>query len=458
MGHTQLSVPRFLTIMVTLTETARIIFTRALADCSAEAAVARHVAVHSGMLHINGEVIALRELNQIRIVAAGKAATPMLRAVLRQLPRPLPCDVGGVLIAPAAPPRLPAEFADDRFLCYAGGHPTPNAASRAGAAAALDTVRAAALEPAQTLCLFLISGGASSMMELPLDPTISLTDTAEFHRALVASGATIAEINCVRKHFSAVKGGRLAQAAGNARRHSLLISDVPAGHEDALGSGPTLPDSSTVAECQEILARYQLPPRFPACVRRFFQSDELIETPKPAELCAPATVVLSSSDLAQAAARHAHSLGWTAVIDNRCDEWDYKDAAKYLLHRLRILRQTHARVCLVSVGEVIVRLPPNSPIGTGGRNQQFALYAATLLEPRDGSAAVLSAGSDGIDGNSPAAGAVIDVSCLKDPTAEFPPAAALASFDTYRFFAARNATIVTGPTGSNLRDLRLLLA
>ncbi len=254
------------------------------------------------------------------------------------------------------------------------------------------------------------------MMELPLDPAVSLAETAAFHQALVASGASITEINCVRKHFSAVKGGRLALAAGDALCHTLLVSDVPAGHEDALGSGPTLPDSSTVADCREILARYHLLPQFPASVRNFFESGALPETPKPADLNSKAAVLLSAEDLARAAAHRAESLGWTAIIDNSCDERDYQDAATYLLERVRDLRRRHSRVCLVSAGEIAVKLPPASsaPVGIGGRNQQFALYAASLLSPEDGEIAILSAGSDGIDGNSPAAGAVVDQNLMSD--------------------------------------------
>ena len=298
------------------------------------------------------------------------------------------------------------------------------------------------------------------MMELPLDRTISLGDTAEFYRTLVASGASITEINCVRKHFSAVKGGRLALAAGNALCRSLLISDVPAGCEDALGSGPTLPDTSTVAECRDLLSRYALLPQFPVAVRNFFEHADLPETPKPTQLTARSITLLGAEDLAQAAARRAESLGWTAVIDNSCDEWDYRQAAKYLLQQLRNLRREHSRVCLVSAGEVTVKLPANGSgvVGLGGRNQQFALYAASLLIPEDGGIAILSAGSDGIDGNSAAAGAVVDNQTLADPQSHSGCLQALECFDTYTFLTSRNSTILTGASGHNLRDLRLLLA
>ncbi len=444
------------------------IFQQALADCNVGQAMARHAVVRGSHLHIDGEAIDLRSIEQIRIVAIGKAAKPMLQAIWEQLP-PMPwCDVAGVAIAPEPPDQLP-----DGFAFFSGGHPLPTTASFSGAQAALDLVQNLPKDSAaHTLCLFFISGGASAMMELPLDPTISLADTVEFHRALVASGASITEINCVRKHFSAVKGGRLAVAAGEAICRTFLISDVPAGHEDALGSGPTLPDTSTVADCQEILARYRLLAQFPPAVQRFITSATLPETPKPSELQAKSCVVISSDDMAHAARARAQALGFTVVVDNTCDDWEYRVAAKYLLDRLRTLRKQHPRVCLISVGEVVVALPTKSAdgpsIGIGGRNQQFALYVATLLARDDRPVAVLSAGSDGIDGNSIAAGAVIDEHTLTEaklgpssgPAASDVCAAfrSLDSFDAYPFLLARNATVLTGPSGNNLRDLRILMA
>lgn len=323
------------------------------------------------------------------------------------------------------------------------------------------------------------------MMELPLDPAITLADTIGLYRELVHSGASITEINCVRKHFSAVKGGRLALAARGLPAVSVLVSDVPPGRLDALASGPTLPDTSTVAQCREILDRYHLLPRFPASIRRFFERDDLPETPKPGDFSARSITLLTSGDLADAARRHAETLGFHAVIDNTCDDWDYRDAARYLLDRLRELRRSHPRACLLSAGEITVSLPaslPGSaanennidskgsinkvenkveqrkPIGLGGRNQQFTLYAASLLTSSDASTAILSAGSDGIDGNSPAAGAVIDDQTLGTSTLRAEAAHALECFDTTPLLNRLEATLVTGPTGNNLRDLRILLA
>lgn len=444
-----------------LRNTARDIFARALADCSIPDALDRALRIRSGargaQLDFEGQPpIFLSALKHLRIVVVGKAAAPMLDALLARLPLPPECDLAGILIAARRPDTLPASI---QF--FAGGHPLPNHASFNGAAAALALLHSAAeLPPEQTLCLFLISGGASAMMELPLDPSISLDDTIAFHRALVHSGAGIVEMNCVRKHFSAVKGGRLALAAGRAQKLSLLVSDVPPRQLDALSSGPTLPDPTTVADCREVLARYALPDRFPASVRRLFKSPGLPETPKPGELDSPAVTLLDSGELARAAQSHAQALGFHAVIDNGCDDWSFDRAAAYLLDRLRDLRREHARCCIVSAGEVSVPVPRFSDASphAGGRNQHLALHLATKLRADDAPIAVLSAGSDGIDGNSTAAGAVIDGQTISDISSKESALRALAAFDSSTWLAARGATVVTGPTGQNLRDLRILLA
>ncbi|HEY4379068.1 MAG TPA: DUF4147 domain-containing protein [Acidobacteriaceae bacterium] len=446
-----------------LTQLARSIFDHAIAKCSIDQAFSRTLRITAGApgthLVLNGEdVVALDRLTRVRIVAIGKAAAPMLTALLSRLVLPPACNLQGVLIAVEPPPSLPATI---QF--FAGGHPTPDAASFEGARAALSMLQSIAdASPDDTLCIFLISGGASAMMELPLDPSISLDDTIAFHQALVHCGASIIEINCVRKHFSAVKGGRLALAAGDTRKISLLVSDVPPAQLDALASGPTLPDPTTVAQCLEIIARYKLLERFPASVRAYFASPQLAESPKPRELVSPSWKLLDSDELAEAARSHAAQLGFHTIIDNTCDDWAYDAAANYLLDRLRQLRREHARVCLISTGEVTVQIAsshaPGSHTHVGGRNQHLALYLATKLQPTNAPIAVLSAGSDGIDGNSPAAGAVVDHHTLNQPTRREAAQQALEAFDSSTWLNNVGATIVTGPTGQNLRDLRILLA
>lgn len=471
--------------MEDLKELARSIFDRALADCSIERAFDRLMRIdgEGRRLVLGGEnVVALDRLKRVRVVALGKAAAAMLGALLLRLTLPSSCDLQGVLIAGERARDLPASI---QF--FGGGHPVPNEASFAGASAALSMLRALGdVSPEDTLCIFLISGGASAMMELPLDASISLEDTVAFHQALVHSGVSIVGINCVRKHFSAVKGGRLALAADKAQKISLLVSDVPPAHLDALASGPTISDPTTVAECREILARYGLMERFPASVRRFFASPELPESPKPGQLISRSWKLLDSAEFAELASRHAARLGFHTVIDNTCDDWSYEAAADYLLDRMRQFRRDHPRVCLISAGEVTVRLPSSfaesggsisytagRATHTGGRNQHFALYFATRLRAADGPIAVLSAGSDGIDGNSNAAGAIVDEHTLDG---KYPAMAAQATgsveaisrrtsaeraleeFDSFTWLNGIGATVVTGPTGHNLRDLRILLS
>jgi len=457
-----------------LKDIARTLFAQALADCSIERAFERKLRVVTDAEGVwlfveGGEAIALDRVRRVRVVSVGKAAAAMLNALLSRLPLAPPCELQGVLIAAQRPANLPATI-----QYYCGGHPVPNEASFAGARAALAMMHALGectahsnssrdvstqnFTPDETLCIFLLSGGASAMMELPLDAAISLDDTVAFHRALVHSGASIVEMNCVRKHFSAVKGGRLALAAGRAQTLSLLVSDVPPAHLDALGSGPTVGDPTSVAECREIVAKYGLMKQFPASGRRFFASPDLPETPKPEELNVRCCKLLDSDEMAEAARRYAESLGFHAVIDNACDDWSYDAAADYLLKRLRELRREHSRVCLISAGEVTVRVEAAGASVRGGRNQHFALYMATRLRTEDGPIAVLSAGSDGVDGNSDAAGAIVDEHTLDGDSLRESALRALAAFDSSTWLSSINATLVTGPTGHNLRDLRILLA
>ncbi|MGC9199269.1 MAG: glycerate kinase type-2 family protein [Acidobacteriaceae bacterium] len=447
---------------------ARTLFASALAECSIPQAVQRSLQVreastgettlllgHSGAYTLR---LGLGTIQRVRVVAAGKAAGPLLQATLAQLNLPSAVDLQGILIAPAPPSALPSGF---QF--FRGGHPLPNAASLDAAHAVLAMLQAipvSASRSPDTLCLFLLSGGASAMMELPLDPAISLEDTVAFHRILVHSQASIAEINCVRKHFSAVKGGRLGLLSRRTASISLFVSDVPSDHIDALGSGPTVPDSTTVEQCLLILNRYQLLDRLPTAVRQFFLSRPVAETPKPGEINGYTFTLLDSNDLAQAALHHATQKGFHAVLDNTCDDWEARAAADYLLARLEELRRNHPRVCLVSVGELTVASPDNRLLsqGCGGRNQHFALYAATRLDPSGPTVAVLSAGSDGIDGNSSRAGAVVDQHSLQGLGLRAAAQQALQTFHSTPFLDSLGATLTTGPTGNNLRDLRILLS
>jgi glycerate 2-kinase len=444
-----------------LSEAARFIFAEALAACSVEAAMRAKTEAggHNSFRYtLRGAAdeaaveFDLAGVRRVVTIAAGKAAAAMLHGLLQVIALPEGCALSGVLIAPERPRDLPAGM-----MYFAGGHPLPSPVSFEAAQAALVLVReaAAAVVTQPAFCFFLLSGGASAMMELPPDPSITLEETIAFHRALVLSGASIEEMNCVRKHFSAVKGGRLGEAAAAIPSVTLAVSDVPAGRLDVLASGPTLPDPSTVMECREIVARYELMEQFPARVHDFF-SGEIAETPKPGDFEARAVTLLSDRDLAEAARRAAERLGFFAVVADECDNWDSKRAAEHLLAKLHSLRAQHDRVCLIAAGEITVHVPADA--GSGGRNQHFALYTATLLEGEERSIAILSAGSDGIDGNSGFAGAVVDENTLRRSGMREAALDALRRFDSATFLSKQDATITTGTTGHNLRDLRLLLA
>ena len=394
------------------------------------------------------------KVRRLLVIAMGKGAARMLEALFRRDDLVGERRVAGVLVATQKPMSLPEGI---RF--FPGAHPSPARSSFDAAQAILQMLKG---EPAseETLCVFLISGGASAMVELPWAEEIGVAETVELYRELVLSGAPIQEINCVRKHFSRVKGGRLAQAARHLSQLTLLMSDVPENEVDALASGPTLADRSTMAECRAVLETYGLRPRLPVAVTRFFD-EEMEETPKPGEVPGSAVMLLSPTDLERAASRAAARREYTVVIDCECDGVDYRRTAEMLLERFRELRREAERVCLISVGEALVQVPWMYGDAMGGRNQHTALYLATRLEERDRGMAMLSCGSDGVDGNSVAAGAVVSLEMRDgmEPEAwERTSGDALREFRSFRFLQSLGRTIETGPTGLNLRDLRILLA
>jgi hydroxypyruvate reductase len=254
-----------------------------------------------------------------------------------------------------------------------------------------------------------------------------------------------------------VKGGRLAQAASPAQQVSILVSDVPDSSPDALASGPSMPDSTTVEDCYALASRHKLLPQLPGPVRELFERHALEETPKsddPAFIRARWWTVLSNSDMVEAAKKEAERQGFAVEVESSCDDWDYASAADHLLAKLDERRAGNERVCLLSGGEITVHVENG---GVGGRNQQFALYCAEKIQGKN--VCVLSAGSDGIDGNSVATGAVVDGSTIERAKARRLDAGAhLRGFDAFPFFEALGDAITTGPTGNNLRDLRILLA
>ena len=424
---------------------ARQLFLHALAEATVDHAFERHVHCERGVLRLCDDLYDLHSYSRVFVVSVGKAAHTMLRALRNQVGESLE----GVVVNSEQPD---SQFHGFRY--FFGGHPVPNSESIRAADAILKSLSSLG---SSSLVIFLLSGGGSSMLEKPLDDHISLPDLIETYRVLVLSGAPIADINAIRKHLSSSKGGRLAQAAHPAQQVSLLISDVPDTTPDALASGPTMPDSTTVEDCYAIAAKHGLMSQFPVSVRELFERRALEETPgseDPIFLRSRWWTILSSRNAVNIAAEEAKQLGFTVEIDNGCDDWDYQRAADYLVDRVRDLRKKSARACLLSGGEATVKVVRG---GTGGRNQQLALAIATRISGENITA--LSAGTDGIDGNSRAAGAIADgTTLLRAHAAGLDPQAALTGFDAYPFFNALGDILETGPTGNNLRDLRILLS
>lgn len=425
---------------------ARDIFLDALAEAEIGKAFDRHVQCERGVLRVCEDLYDLKTYSRVLAVSFGKAAHRMAEILARQVGP----TVQGIVVDPNQHSyQLPG------YRYFQGGHPQPNAESVKAAEAVLKSLGTLNEE---SLAIFLISGGGSAALEKLADDEISLDDLITTYKALVNSGAPIEQINAVRKHLSAVKGGRLAQAAQGAQQVSIMVSDVPENALDSLSSGPTMPDSSTLDDCYRIVREHNLLPQFPASVRELFERHALEETPKKDDVAFARSrwwKILSNETAERAAAAAAARQGFAVEIDHSCDDWDYAPAADHLLARIRKLRNEVSKACIISGGEVTVKVPGNS--GAGGRNQHFALYCARKIAGEN--IAVLSAGTDGIDGNSPAAGAVVDGTTMER--------ARIASLDAKEYFAGFNSfplfqklgdTIETGPTGNNVRDLRILLA
>lgn len=435
--------------MADLKQLARQIFHETLAAIDIPATMQRKLRRAGTRLYFDGKILDLREFDKLRVVAIGKAAHAMvdgLALVLAPFVR-----FEGVVSAPTAPRKTPPGM---KYLL--GGHPIPNEESWKAAEAVLALLKNS---DERTLIFFLLSGGGSALLELPLERSLTLEDMKQMNRTLVTCGASIEEINALRKHVSAVKGGRLAVAAARATKLSLAVTDVPAGNESALASGPTLPDPASVANVNAILKKYELLKKFPSRLRQWIENGKMPETPKAGHPCftnAHFLLLLGMDDLFHPAHHAAEAKGCVTRCDNSTDDWPVDRAAEFLLEQLENLRRENPgrRVALIADGEV------SSPVtgdGIGGRNSAFVLACVERIAGEK--IAVLSGGTDGIDGNSPAAGAVADGETLDMARAiGLDPADASRRSDAFTLFARLDEVIVTGPTGNNLRDLRILIA
>ena len=427
---------------------AREIFDAALSASDARAAVLRAVEFDGTRLRIGGEEFDLRESpTKVYAVALGKAAAAMASGLEERLGGLLE---GGVMTGPPLGVGL-----SGRWRVFEGGHPSPDAESLRAASAAFELLREA--DDASCLVVFLVSGGGSAMLEWPRDERVTLEDLSAANRVLVNCGAAIAEVNAVRRAFSAVKGGGLAAAAARARQVTLVVSDVGRGigSEADVASGPTLPPPAA-REPREVVSRYGLASRLPPSILRAVED---YEPPRPARTSTQScSVLLDNLTAVEAAAEAARGLGYTVEVAEDISEQEVGAGSAALVTRLAGLREGAGAggVCVVSGGEFAC---PVRGRGVGGRNSETALRCAFEFERAAGPAVALCAGTDGIDGNSPAAGALADTSTLgRAREAGLDPSKFLEESDAYNLFRQLGDAVVTGPTGTNVRDLRILLS
>lgn len=455
-----------------LRRAAREIFAEALRSVDAGAAVRRAVKLRDEQLSILDTVYNLDvPRSHLYAVALGKAALPMAAALNEILGTHLARGVvAGTALSTAEAETNGSkqlhQFSSSRWRVFECGHPTPNQASLAAARAAIDLVKCAERERAPVI--FLISGGGSAMMEWPLDASLTLADIRDANRVLVSCGATIAEVNVVRRAFSAIKGGRLAALAPNAKLSSLIVSDTNRGEEWAVASGPTLEPPASVSDAREVVARYKLQTLLPSSIVSVINQAPSERAESSSETWRKHYVLLDNGSAMEAATRAASARGFRVEVARDIIEQPVDEGCAEMLARLQAWRKTQGSaetLCLISGGEFAC---PVRGKGRGGRNAETALRLAIALDSlkergffstAQGHAVVLSAGTDGVDGNSPAAGATADETTLERARAAGLDARALLEqSDAYAFFDALGDAIMTGPTGTNVRDLRIIVA
>jgi len=433
-----------------LRQQALAIFRAALAAADPTAAVLCHVRVHDGALLAGRTRYPLRDVRKIHVVGAGKAGAAMAQAVERLA---LPREKRGASLVNVKYGHLAKLRWIELNEC---GHPVPDAAGVRGAERIAEIATSAGSED---LVICLTSGGASALLPFPAPP-VTLEEKQAVTKLLLACGATIHEINAVRKHISNIKGGQLARMAYPARVVALILSDVIGDNLDVIGSGITAPDASTFANAQAVLDKYGIVNEAPASIRERFASGmcgEIRETPKhgdPAFARVQNLIVGSNRLAVDAAAAKARALGFRTLVLSTQIEGETREIARMhaaIVKEIAQYGRPLARpACVISGGETTVTLRGK---GLGGRNQEFVLAAAMEIAGLDRTV-VLSGGTDGTDGPTDAAGAIADGSTLaRGPDAQ----KYLADNDSYHYFEKLGDLVTTGPTNTNVMDVRVLL-
>ncbi len=429
------------------------IFQAALRAADPEQAVLRHLSREGEVLQAGRQRYQLKQFRNIYVIGAGKASGAMAQGVERVLGKRIR---GGLINVKSADGAKRGRIELNQIELNQAGHPVPDHSGELGAAR---IAQIAAAADSDDLVICLISGGASALLPLPAEP-IMLEQKQETTRLLLACGANIHEINCIRKHISQIKGGQLARLAYPAKVLTLILSDVIGDDLDVIGSGPTVPDRSTFEDARRIIHKYGIGHLLPRPVRQRLDGVEG-ETPKPGDRIFEhvQNLIVGSNRLAvDAAAREAKALGFRTLVLSTVLEGEAREVARVHAAIAREIRSSGRPLkppaCLISGGETTVTIRGK---GKGGRNQEFALAAAIdIAGLKD--VLILSAGTDGSDGPTDAAGAITDGATLsRADAAGYEAAKRLADNDSYNFFEALGDLIKTGPTGTNVADIQIVL-
>jgi glycerate 2-kinase len=414
------------------------IFRAALGAADPFQAVRKHVSFDGRTLRAGRIRYPLSKFDNIYVLGAGKASAAMAHALEMLLGRRI--TAGAINVPDGVAARL------KRVELHPAGHPVPDERGVAGAERILEIARGAG---PRDLVICVISGGASALLPAPVDG-LTLAAKQAITRSLLVSGATIHEMNTVRKHLSRIKGGRLAVAAYPARVIALTLSDVIGDDLDVIGSGPTVGDRTTLDDARAVLARYGIALPLPL----------LEESPKPgdAALASVQNVIIGSNRQAlSAAAEKARELGYRTLVLSTTIQGETREIASMhaaIAREILVSGQpVRPPACILSGGETTVTVRGS---GKGGRNQEFVLAAVIALS--NAPVTVFSGGTDGIDGPTDAAGALADGSTLaRACEMRLNAQHYLDNNDSYHFFKAVNGLIQTGPTGTNVMDVRILL-
>jgi hydroxypyruvate reductase len=406
----------------------------ALAEVEPDRAVHRAMNYRDGSLEVAGVRLQTADVRRVMVLAFGKAAPAMARAAVDELHG---LDVKGLVISNHTEP------VPDSLELRVTGHPLPDDRSVVAAQAALDLLHEAG-ENDIVLCL--ISGGGSALLELPVTG-LTLSDVQATVSALLAAGADIHELNTVRKHLSAIKGGRLAQAAEPAWLLTLILSDVVGNPLDVIASGPSVPDPTTYGDALAVLDRYDLRFRVPTSIIDYLNSRRGVtvdETPKTPYIRQSVSIVGDGATAAEGAATAARRAGWPAVIATTTMTGDARSEA------VRCLEEAAEHGVTIFAGETTVKV---TGTGRGGRNQEAALAAAQQLAG-DSTTLFASLGTDGIDGPTEAAGAIVDGNTIsRGSKLGLDAHRALAANDSGTYLEATGELLITGPTGTNVGDV-----